>query len=137
MKSCLLCLMLLPACGFFESSERPETITYELTWYCISPEGCEHTEEIARIDRATANDLDITLLSTQDSSIEEEGAMLYVESLPRGCVWVYYLSLIGYDLERSRLCHGVGGFEMELSIPNDDPATSSRWVVSGRDVRFL
>lgn len=129
--------LLLPACGFFESSYEPVTQEYELTWHCISPEGCERTEEVERFDHAAKDDLGVIITSTQDPSFEVEGALLYVESLPRGCVWVYYLSFFGRELERSKLCHGVGGFELEISIPNEDPTTHSQWVVSGRDVRFL
>jgi hypothetical protein len=138
MKSAVLfCLLLLPACAFFESSYEPETKRYELTWYCTSPDGCERTQEVAQIDRATKNYTDVTLMSTQDPSFEEEGTILYVDSLPSGCVWIYYLSLFGHELEPSKLCHDVGGWELDLSIPNADPTTSSRWVISGRDVRFL
>lgn len=137
MKSGLLCLMLLPACGFFEPSYVPATYEYELTWYCISPEGCERTQEAAQIDHATKIDLSVTFTSTQDPSFEVEGALLYLDSLPRVCAWVYYLSFFGRELERSRLCHNAGGFELELSIPNDDPTTYSRWVVSARDEAFL
>lgn len=138
MKSGLLCLlMLLPSCSLLEPSYEPVTYKFELTWYCISPEGCERAQEVVRIDRATEIDLSVTFTSTQDPAFEEEGALLTVESLPEECAWLYYLSFFEHDLERSKYCNNVGGFELELSIPNDDPATHSRWVVSGRDVRFL
>jgi hypothetical protein len=138
MKSGVLCLMmLLPACSWLEPDYEPVTYKYALTWYCISPEGCERTQEVARIDRATEIDLIVTFTSTQDPSFEEEGKQLFVETLPRECAWLYYLSFFGHDLERSRYCHNVGGFELELAIPNEDPATHSQWVVSGRDLRFL
>jgi hypothetical protein len=35
------------------------------------------------------------------------------------------------------LCGNVAGFELELSIPNEDPATHSQWVVSARNTSFL
>lgn len=137
MKPGLLCLLLLPACSFLEPSYDPETYEYVLTWYCVSPEGCERMEEVTRIDRANETAYDFHLTSTQDPSFDEEGDQLFLNSLPGGCSWIYYLSFFGHDLERSRLCYDLGGFELELSIPNEDPATHSLWVVAGRDVRFL
>ena len=139
MKSGLLCLMiLLPACTWrLESDYEPLTYEYELTWYCISPEGCERADDAARIDRAVEVDLIVTFTSTQDPSFEEEGTQLSVEPLPEECAWLHYLSFLGRDLEPSLYCHDVSGFELRLSIPNEDPATQSRWVVAGRDVRFL
>jgi hypothetical protein len=133
----LLCLLLLPACSFLDPDYSPEAYAYVLTWYCVSPEGCERTEEVARIDRATRTGYDFHLTSTQDPSFDEEGDLLFLDSLLPGCAWIYYLSFFGHDLERSMLCYGAGGFELELSIPNEDPAMLSQWVVSGRDVRFL
>lgn len=134
MKSAVLCLILLPACSFLEPSYEPATYKYALTWYCVSPDGCERAQELARIDRATEIDLSVTFTSTQDPSFKEEGDLLFVESLPRVCAWLYYLSFSGHDLERSKYCNNAGGFELELSIPNDDLATYSQWVVSGREL---
>ncbi|HWN69859.1 MAG TPA: hypothetical protein VNM90_19590 [Haliangium sp.] len=132
----LLCLLLLPACSFF-SSDEPDVYEYVLTWYCISPEGCEHADEAVRIDRATKIDYEFFFTSTQDPEFREEAAWLVSDSLPFKCSWLYYLSFFGHDLERSMLCGNVGGFELDLSIPNEDPATHSQWVVSARDERFL
>ena len=137
MKPGVLCLLLLPACGFFAPSYEPYTYEYALTWYCVSPEGCERTEAVVLIDRVTENDRSFHFTSTQDSSLDEEGTQLIVDSLPLDCSWIYYLSFFGHDLERSRLCYNVGGFELELAIPNEDPATHSQWVVSGRDLSLL
>ena len=54
MKSGLICLslLLLPACSLLRPSDDIETDEYLLTWYCISPDGCEHADEAARIDHA-------------------------------------------------------------------------------------
>jgi hypothetical protein len=40
-------------------------------------------------------------------------------------------------VKRSRFCSVPGGMELDLSIPNEDPATSSMWLVEGRDVNVL
>jgi hypothetical protein len=137
MRHGLLCLLLLPACSFLSPSDDSPAYKYELTWYCISPEGCEHEDEARRIDRATGGYYEFLFTSTQDASFREEAARLLSDSLPAGCSWLYYLSFFGHDLERSVLCSNPAGFELDLSIPNEDATTYSQWVVSGRDVRFL
>lgn len=137
MKPGLLCLLLLPACSFFTTPEDPEVYEYVLTWYCASSEGCEHADEATRIDHATSSRYTFHFTSTQDVSFSEEAERIYSQTLPRGCSWLYDISFFGHDLEPSRLCHTAGGFELDISIPNEDAMTSSQWVVSGRDVRFL
>jgi hypothetical protein len=138
-KNGLLCLslLLLPGCSFLSYSDDYDAREYVLTWYCISAEGCEHADEAAAIDRATSMGYDVIFTSTQDPTLREEADRLFLEALPAGCSWLYYLSFFGHDLERSLLCTNVGGFELDLSIPNQDPATRSQWVVSARDTRFL
>lgn len=135
----LLCLLLLlPACSFIDPRNDTDIYGHALTWYCVSSEGCERTDEVARIDRATITDyyyFDLT--STQDPSYSEQGEQLTLDSLPVGCAWIYYLSFFGHDLERSMLCYTPGGFELHLSIPDPDPATFSMWVVSGRKLSLL
>jgi hypothetical protein len=42
--------------------------------------------------------------------------------------------LFEHELEPSRLCLARAGFDIELSIPNQDPATNSMWLVEGRDL---
>jgi hypothetical protein len=133
----LLCLLLLPACSSFSPSDDPDVYEYVLTWHCASPGGCEHADEAARIDRATSSKYTFHFTSMEDVSFSEEADLIFSQSLPYGCSWLYNISVFGHELERSRLCDTAGGFELELSIPNEDPATHSEWVVSGRDVRFL
>jgi hypothetical protein len=135
-KPVVLCLLLLSACS--SSSDEPEIDEYALTWYCISPEGCERTEQVERIDRATRTSLfDYQFTSTQDESYREDALRVIADSIGTDCAWLYYITLFGHDLERSRLCSNPGGFELELSIPNEDPATHSQWVVAAQDMRIL
>jgi hypothetical protein len=137
LKPVLLCL-LLPACSFIGCADDAVINKYALTWYCVSAAGCQRTEETARIDRATITDYTyLDLASTQDPSFDEQGELLNLDSLPFACSWAYYLSFFGHDLERSMLCYNPGGFELRISIPDPDPATSSNWVVSGRNVSLL
>lgn len=133
MKSGVLCLLLLPACSFLSPSE-PTPFEYALTWYCVSAEGCGRMEEVMRIDRVTVTDYYyFHFASTQDESFGEDAQKIITDSLEARCSWLYFLSLFGHELERSKLCYNPGGFEIELSIPNEDPATHSKWVVAGRD----
>jgi hypothetical protein len=137
MRHGMLGLLLLPACSFFSGPDEPDVYEYVLTWYCISPGGCEHADEAAPIDRATTRAYEVFFTSTQDPLFCEDADRLFSDSLPVGCSWLYYLSFFGHDLERSMLCLNAGGFELDLSIPNEDLATHSQWVVSARDTRFL
>jgi hypothetical protein len=63
--------------------------------------------------------------------------LAYASPEALGCSWLYFLSLFGHELERSKFCRTPGGFELELSIPNEDPTTHSKWVVAGRDLDLL
>ncbi len=138
MKPVVLCLLLLSACSSCSSSDEPEIDEYALTWYCISPEGCERTEQVERIDRATRTSLfDYQFTSTQDESYREDALRVTADSIGTDCDWLYYITLFGHDLERSRLCSNPGGFELELSIPNEDPATHSQWVVAAQDMDLI
>ncbi len=134
MKTGMLCLLLLSGCL---SSDYRSVYEYALTWTCLSPEGCERTEEVARIDRMEQVRRDCQLTSTQDESFSADATEILTEFLPPGCSWLYFLSLYGHELERSRFCAVPGGFELELSIPNEDPSTQSQWLVEGRDVNLL
>ncbi len=136
MKRGILCLSLLSACSWLSPSDDPIVGGYAVTWYCVSPEGCERVEEVTRIDRVTVTDFFyLHFTSTQDESFEGVDAQtIDSDTLGIGCSLVYYLSLFGHELEPSRVCNAPGGFDIELSIPNEDPATHSKWVVSARSL---
>lgn len=132
MKRGILCLLLLSGCS---RDEAPRTVLeYALTWICLSPQGCEDTEELGQIDRMELARRNFHFMSTQDESFSEHAQQITSDSLPRHCYWLYDLSFLGHDLGQSQLCFFAGGFELELSIPNEDPATESRWLVEGLDV---
>lgn len=138
MKRGTLCVSLLLS-GCLLPDGPPASSSYELTWTCRSPEGCEHIEELERIDRMELvyNGRQCHFTATQDESFVATGTQIFSDVLPQGCSWLYFLTLVGHELERSRLCSIPGGFELELSIPNEDPTTSSMWLVEGRDVDLL
>jgi hypothetical protein len=131
----MLCLLLLSGC--LNSSDSPAVSEYALTWTCLSPDGCERTAEIERIDRMKLVQSDCDFTSTQDETFAADAALIFSGLLPRQCWWLTYFSLFGHELEQSMLCFGPGGFELQLVIPNADPVTSSLWLVEGRDADLL
>jgi len=94
----LLGLSLLSACSLMSPSHEPDTNEYALTWYCVSPEGCERAEEVARIDRALETGYDVHFTSTLDESFGEDAAQLCSDSLPAGCSWLWVVSARDLDL---------------------------------------
>lgn len=139
MKPGVLCLLLLPACSYFGfSDDEPPIREYALRWTCASVEGCERTVDVSRIDRLTVeNYVDFHFTSTQDPSFAQDALRVSSDVAGIGCYFLYFLSLFEHELERSRVCATPGGIEFELSIPNPDPATHSKWLVAGRDLRLL
>jgi hypothetical protein len=129
----ILCLLLLSGCAFPDDLP-PAAVEYALTWICQSPEGCERSEEVARLDRVTSVEDNYHFTSTQDASFVADAEFVSSDPLPSGCFLLYFLSLFGHELEPSRLCHAAASFELRLSIPNQDPTTFSMWLVEGRDV---
>jgi hypothetical protein len=130
----LLFMLLLAGCGSPEPDGLlgPSMREYTLTWTCQSTEGCERAGEVQRIDSMECVDTDCSFRSTQDESFKEECWLITGSELPADCIWLYYVTLFGQDLERSRYCYTPAGFELQLSIPNEDPATYSMWLVDGR-----
>ena len=127
-------LLLLSACSDLTVARNYRT--YALTWSCLSPEGCERTEDVELIDRAeiiNGGDF-VDFSSTQDWIFREDGQMVPSDMLPADCYWLLGLALFTYELEPSRFCRTSGGFDLEVSIPNRDPMTYSKWLVEGREI---
>jgi hypothetical protein len=131
----ILCLLLLSGC--LPQEDPPRVFDYALTWTCRSPEGCERMEEVQRIDRLQTIIRDCQFTSTQDASFSADATLVISEFLQDRCYWLYFLTLFDHELPQSRFCFTVAGFEWEFAIPNEDPATSSMWLVEGRDVNLL
>jgi hypothetical protein len=127
MKVRILCLLLLSACG-----ELGSEFDYALTWTCLSPEGCERAEDVALVDRLVVFRDEFTFRSTQDSSFFEFAQRVASSSLPAGYFWLYGATFFGHALEPSMLCSTSEGYDLELSIPNRNPATHSLWLVETR-----
>ncbi len=132
MKTMTLCLLLLPACAYFDAR-----YDYSLAWVCRSPEGCERTAEVALINRlSTYEDDALAFESTRHEPFFESAQRVASDSLPDGCYFLHGLSLFGHELEPepSKLCQTSGGFDLELSIPNRNRATQSAWLVEAREL---
>lgn len=135
MKYGLLCLLLLSGCSSLSPSDEPVREEYALTWTCVSLEDCERVEQVSRIDRLNvANFYELRFTSTQDESFVAEAEWVRSDTLPAQCYWMYFLTLFGHELERSKTCNTPGGIEIEIEIPNQDPAAHSKWLVKGRDL---
>lgn len=135
MKRGMLCLLLLSGCW---SSDGPRVEEYALTWTCLSSGGCERAEEVERIDRMTTRDrTEAQFTSTLNPDFAADATVVYSNVRPEECGWLYFLSLFGHELERGSICVGPASFQLELSIPNEDPTTYSMWLVEGLYVNLL
>lgn len=129
MRVLILCFLLLSAC-----TDPDAEYDYALTWTCLSPESCERAEEVALINRLTIFGDGFFFESTYEPPFSEHAQKVASDTLPAGCSLLYGLSLFGYELEPSKLCSTGSGFELELSIPNRNPATHSEWLVEAREL---
>lgn len=128
---CLL-LLLLPACTDQLNYE------YELRWVCVSPEGCERTEEVMLFNRLNVTEPRFFFISTRSVDHHVEDAQrLDSTSLPDGCWWLYGFVIFGHELEPSKVCSTSGGYDFELSIPNRNLVTHSEWLVEAREFGIL
>ena len=134
MKPAVLCLLLLLSACELDAARNYRV--YSLTWTCLSPEGCEHAQEATLIDRAQIVDGDdiVTFRSTRDGYFLDLAQMVPSDELPAGCSWLYGFAFFGTEVEPSRFCRRSRRIELDLSIPNQDPATRSEWLVEGRDI---
>jgi hypothetical protein len=124
-------LLLLPACA-----DAGTAYDYALTWTCLSPDGCERVEEVRLVDRMNVNGDRFYFTSTRDQ-FGEGAQRVASDLLPPECAWLHSFTLFGRELAPSLICRTAAGFELELSIPNRNPATYSEWVVDARDQGLL
>jgi hypothetical protein len=107
---------------------------YALAWICLSPEGCERSEEVMLIDRLSTTGDTLFFESTRSAAYFQSAQRVTSDSLPAGCYLLYGFSLFGHELEPSKLCRTSSGFELELSIPNRNPEIHSEWLVEVREL---
>jgi hypothetical protein len=132
MKPGILCLLLLSGCSDLWNSVNYRI--YALTWSCLSPAGCERTDQVVLIDRVEIgnNDDYIFFSSSANPEFLEFAQLVPSDSLPDGCSLLHAVVVFTHELEPARLCRTSEDLELELSIPNPDPATDSTWLVEGR-----
>lgn len=132
MKRAMLCLLLLAAC---ELDAARNYSVYKLTWTCLSPERCERAQEVMLVNRAKITDGDVFVWfeSTRDPAFLSVGQRVLSDELPTECSWLHGFFLFGLELEPSRFCRTSNGFELELSILDQNPATQSEWLVEARE----
>lgn len=133
MKPGMLCSLLVLACScsgtWFE--DRP-VLAYTLHWTCISPEGCERAEQVALIDRLGIREDFCDFWSTGDGTFRIWADLLGSDSLPPDCFLLASFAVFGHEVEPSLLCYTEEDFEVELSIPDRDSPTHSKWRLEGR-----
>lgn len=131
MKARVLGLLLLSACSDGASYD------YALRWTCRSSEGCERTDDLELIDRLNVGGDFFFFASSRDPAFDSSAQRVRSDSLPAGCFWLYNLALFGDELEPAKTCEVPGGFDLEVSIPNRNPATQSLWLVEARELGLL
>ena len=124
-------LLLLTACS------DDVAFDYSLTWTCLSAEGCERTEEVKLHDRLNVTGDTFFFATSRDQLYFSTAQRFGSESLPAGCFWLYSLALFGDESEPAKACNVSGGFDMEIAIPDRNPATSSLWLARARELGWL
>jgi hypothetical protein len=129
----MLCLSLVLACSCTLFEDYPH-LGYDLRWTCVSPQGCERAEQVALIDRVfiTENNDFCDFRSTRDGSFLIWARLLASDSLPPDCHLLSGFVIFANELDASLLCYTDEDFEVELTVPNSDSATHSKWRVEGR-----
>ena len=132
MKAGILYLLLLPAC-----SGGVNSYDYEVRWTCRSGEGCERAAELMLIDRANIQGDYFFFGSSRDPVFDASAQRVRSDALPAGCFWLYGLAFDGDELEPAKGCSAPDGYDLEISIPNRNPATHSEWLVEVRELGWL
>lgn len=128
MKARFLCVLLLSACSDGVDYD------YALTWTCLSAEGCERTKELKLYDRLSIQGDFFVFTSSRDQYYFETAQRFGSDSLPAGCFWLYSLSLVTHEADPAKVCPVSGGFDMEIEIPDRNPATQSLWHAEAREL---
>lgn len=129
MKPGMLCLLLLSVCA-----DPDAAYDYAVTWVCLSAEGCERTEEVMALDRLSTSLDSFWFESSSLPPYTEHAQRVASDAVPAGCYLLYGFTLFGHELEPSTMCSTPDGYDLEFSIPNRNPATSSRWQVESGSI---
>ncbi|ACY19147.1 hypothetical protein Hoch_6682 [Haliangium ochraceum DSM 14365] len=111
----------------------PSAGRYRLMWFCAM-DSCERGNEVVAYDRAAIQQGDIEITSSSNSGLFADGQLAFSGTQGADCWLTFGLGFFGHKLEPSMYCKTAGGFELTVSIPDPDPATSSTWVIEGREI---
>lgn len=133
MNARILCFALVLACSFSCDFENRPWRAYSLTWTCLSADGCERAEQVARLDRVGIQITDdfCWFWSTKDGAFRVYADLVDPGSLPPDCFMMYGFSIFANELDPAQLCRDENGFVMELLIPDRDSPSHSKWRVDG------
>ncbi|ACY17387.1 hypothetical protein [Haliangium ochraceum] len=125
-------MLLVFLCGCFFQTGGPRTYEYRLTWVC-GMDICERSDEVVRYDSAQIRNGELELSSTVDDALFTDGLVATSGMLNADCRLVFGLVMFGHPLDEPMLCFTANGFELTVSIPNEDGETSSTWVIMARE----
>ncbi|ACY15194.1 hypothetical protein [Haliangium ochraceum] len=70
-----------------------------------------------------------------DEELFVEGQLALSNQVPEPrCYLVVGLELFGHEIGVPRFCHTPNGFELMVTIPDEDPETSTSWVLMAREL---
>lgn len=122
--------VLLFGCGDFSN-----LYSHSMAWSCLSPEGCARADIVVDFDRASIGYTRIHIGSTSDDSLLTVASRIPSDDVPEGCDLLVGLTLFGHALESLTICRVTGrsgGYSVELSIPDPNPASASEWRIEMR-----
>ncbi|ACY15192.1 hypothetical protein [Haliangium ochraceum] len=111
----------------------PDRFIYQLSWFCAES-SCERGDDLNQFNRAETYGTDFAMSSTSASDLATSATIVVSATLGRDCRLVLDLVLFGHELDESILCFTPNGFELTVTIPDEDPETSSTWVVMAREL---
>ncbi|ACY14663.1 hypothetical protein Hoch_2118 [Haliangium ochraceum DSM 14365] len=113
--------------------EDVPTYKYRTTWVCTMDD-CGRATAVVEYDQAKLRAGELELTSTVDEALFTDGIVGRSGTVPSQCRLVFGLNLFGHELEPSMLCFLPSGFELTVSIPDENAETSSTWLLMAREL---
>ncbi|ACY14664.1 hypothetical protein Hoch_2119 [Haliangium ochraceum DSM 14365] len=125
-------LLLLAFSLLGASCYAPDSVySHSMSWACLS-DICERADAVAGFDRAIVDRNQINLYSSADESVLHVITRIPSDAAPEGCDFLYGLVLFGHTLEPLAICRAGSGYNIEVAIPDPNPATASEWRIEMR-----
>ncbi|ACY15189.1 hypothetical protein [Haliangium ochraceum] len=110
------------------------TRRFRTSWVCAVDE-CSRIEAVRQYDRAQLEYDELELMSSSDDSLFTDARLVVSNQvLAPDCLLVLGLQLFEHEIESAKYCSTPSGFELTVTIPDEDPETSSTWVVMAREL---